>query len=84
MQCNSLCGDCLHLTLRLDDGQIIDVDWGEEGCATSLASASLLGTRLVGMSLDEACCLRKADIDDLLGMVSLLITIRLSKKTHQR
>lgn len=66
---NSLCGDALRLTLNLDEHSVIkQVGWAGHGCAISQASASLLGERLVGMTLDEAQRLQRDDILDLLGL----------------
>lgn len=66
---NPLCGDHLHLTLKLDtDGVIQAVGWDGHGCAISQASASMLGERLVGMSLADAQRLTRDDILDMIGL----------------
>ena len=66
---NSLCGDHLHLTLRLDDNnKITAVGWDGHGCAISQASASLLGEHITGMSLDDAKRLQRDDILNLVGL----------------
>ena len=39
---NPLCGDRLHLYLRVEDGVIADVGFQGSGCAISKASASLM------------------------------------------
>lgn len=66
---NSLCGDQLRLTLRLDgENKITAVGWDGHGCAISQASASLLGERILGMSLDEAKRLQRDDILELIGL----------------
>jgi nitrogen fixation NifU-like protein len=66
---NPLCGDHLTLTLRVDSqGQITQVGWAGEGCAISQASASLLGERLIGLSVDEARALPMDYVLDLLGI----------------
>lgn len=39
---NPLCGDRLHVTLRLEDGRVSDVRFEGQGCAISVASASLM------------------------------------------
>ncbi|MCU0514642.1 MAG: iron-sulfur cluster assembly scaffold protein [Anaerolineae bacterium] len=65
---NPLCGDTLHLTLRLDaDGIIREVGWEGSGCAISQASASMLGERLIGMSLADAKALNRQYVLDLIG-----------------
>lgn len=66
---NPLCGDTLRLTLRLDDHDIIrEVGWSGKGCAISQASASMLGEKLLGMSLDEARQLDKQVIFEMIGI----------------
>jgi nitrogen fixation NifU-like protein len=66
---NPLCGDHLHLTLRLDnDERITAIGWMGEGCAISQASASMLSERLVGMSLAEARALTRDEILDMMGI----------------
>ena len=46
---NPLCGDRLHVYLKLDDAGIIeDVSFEGEGCAISMASASLMTEALKG------------------------------------
>jgi nitrogen fixation protein NifU and related proteins len=65
---NPLCGDKLHLTLRIDEGGIIrEVGWDGSGCAVSQASASMLGEQLIGMSLEDAKKLKKHFVLDLIG-----------------
>ena len=51
---NPLCGDRLHVYLMLDDaGRISDVRFEGEGCAISVASASLMTEVLKGKTVDE-------------------------------
>tara|TARA_B100001057_G_scaffold298718_1_gene298862 strand:- start:921 stop:1361 length:441 start_codon:yes stop_codon:yes gene_type:complete len=52
---NPLCGDKVHLTFFLDENDIInDIKFSGEGCAISIASASLMTVKLKGMKLSEA------------------------------
>jgi len=51
---NPLCGDKLHLYLRLDDDVIRDATFEGSGCAISVASASLLTDTIIGMKTDDA------------------------------
>jgi nitrogen fixation NifU-like protein len=52
---NPLCGDQLHLFLRITtDGIIEDVRFTGQGCAISRASASLMTEALKGKSVKEA------------------------------
>jgi nitrogen fixation NifU-like protein len=51
---NPLCGDSLDLTLRLDGDTITEVRFRGEGCAISVASASLMTEAIRGKSIGEA------------------------------
>ena len=66
---NPLCGDHIHLYLRLDeDNRVTEVAWEGDGCAISMASASMLSEQLVGKTLDELRTLGKEDILEMLGI----------------
>ncbi|MDX8391844.1 MAG: SUF system NifU family Fe-S cluster assembly protein [Mariprofundaceae bacterium] len=52
---NPLCGDKLHIYLRINDDNVIeDVSFEGEGCAISVASASLMTDALKGKSVTES------------------------------
>lgn len=52
---NPLCGDKLHLYLKVDDDGIIsDASFKGSGCAISTASASIMTSMLKGQSIDQA------------------------------
>ncbi len=66
---NPLCGDHLHLTVKLDDeDRVVDVGWDGEGCAICTASASMLGEEIKGKTLDELKDYSKEDLLDLIGI----------------
>lgn len=66
---NPVCGDHVHLTLKLDDHNVVqDVGWEGEGCAISQASASMLYESLVGKTLDEIRQINKDEILEMLGI----------------
>jgi len=51
---NPLCGDRLHIYLDVDEqGRIADVSFEGEGCAISVASASLMTEAMKGRTLAE-------------------------------
>lgn len=50
---NPLCGDRLHLTLRLDGDRVADVRFEGKGCAISVASASLMCEAVKGRTRDD-------------------------------
>ena len=67
---NPLCGDRITLQLKLDEPHrtIDDVRFSGDGCAISVASASMLTVKLKGLSIDDAGRLTR---DDVLKMVAI-------------
>ena len=67
---NPLCGDHITIQLKLDAAQarIEDIHFSGDGCAISVASASLLTTRVKGLSLEEAGALKREDVLALVGI----------------
>jgi len=66
---NPLCGDRLHLTMRVgEDGRITDVAWDGEGCAVSQAVASMLSEEIIGKTLDEVRAIGKDEIFEMVGI----------------
>jgi nitrogen fixation NifU-like protein len=53
-QHNPLCGDEVHLELRIDDGRVAEVAHTGQGCSISQASVSMMTEALRGKTLDEA------------------------------
>lgn len=51
---NPLCGDRLHLFVRVEDDMIADVGFQGSGCAISKASASLMTDAVKGRTVAEA------------------------------
>ncbi|MBI5669735.1 MAG: SUF system NifU family Fe-S cluster assembly protein [Chloroflexi bacterium] len=65
---NPLCGDRLHLTLRLDENnRIKEIAWDGEGCAISQATASMLAEEIIGRTVDEVRQLKRDDVLELIG-----------------
>lgn len=50
---NRLCGDKLHIYLKISDGRIADASFKGSGCAISTASASMMTDALRGKTLEE-------------------------------
>lgn len=57
---NPLCGDHLHLFLKVTDGVIEDARFEGSGCAISTASASLMTDALKGRTVQQAHALYDA------------------------
>jgi|ERR1700693_1092415 len=50
---NPLCGDTLDITLRFEDDRVSDLKFAGQGCAISMASASLMSEAVKGRPRDE-------------------------------
>ncbi len=62
------CGDALKLTFKLDeDGKIKDAKFKTFGCASAIATSSVLTEMIKGLPLDEAAKITNKDIADYLG-----------------
>ena len=57
-----MCGDRLHLSLRLRDHRIETARFLAYGCPPTLACGSVLAELIEGMSVDEAARLTRQDI----------------------
>lgn len=66
---NPLCGDQVTIELQLNDDKIKDIKFSGNGCAISMASASLLTELVKGKSLDEVMKLENKDIFAELGQI---------------
>lgn len=64
---NIKCGDQMLILLRIKDDIIEDVRWKTYGCASAIASTSILSEACKGMKIDEAYKLKPADIVARLG-----------------
>jgi nitrogen fixation NifU-like protein len=64
---NPLCGDRLHVTVRKDSTRLNDLRFDGQGCAISVASASLMCEAVKGKALDEIDVLYR-DIHRLLTL----------------
>ena len=63
---NPLCGDNVHVYLKLNDQRKVeDISFEGSGCAISMASASIMTDLIKGKSDNEA----KEIIEDILGMI---------------
>ena len=64
---NIKCGDQMLIMLRIKDDIIEDVRWKTYGCASAIASTSILSEAIKGMNINEAYKLRPNDIVARLG-----------------
>jgi nitrogen fixation protein NifU and related proteins len=64
---NNLCGDVIEMQVRVNAGMIEDVRFRGEGCAISMATASMLTEFSKRKRVSEVKKLRKDDLIRLLG-----------------
>ncbi len=64
---NIQCGDQMLILLRIKDDVITDVRWKTYGCASAIASTSILSEAIKGMNINEAYRLKPQDIVARLG-----------------
>lgn len=69
---NPLCGDVIRIDVVLDDEQRVkEIAWSGDGCAISMASASLMTEHVKGMTLEEVMALDGQNAVDLIGVKNL-------------
>jgi len=66
---NIKCGDQMMFVIKVDKekGTIVDCKWKTYGCASAIASTSVLSEMVKGMTLEEAYCLSPKDVTKQLG-----------------
>ncbi len=65
---NPLCGDKLHMELSEKDGVVEHIGFTGDGCAISIASASMLTEYAKGKNVSELVDLSGQDVIGLLGI----------------
>jgi len=68
---NPLCGDKIHMEIREKDGVIEEIGFTGEGCAISIASASMLTEHAKGKTKIE---LLEISVNDVLGLLNIELT----------
>jgi nitrogen fixation NifU-like protein len=64
---NIKCGDQMLMLLRIKDDVIVDVRWKTYGCASAIASTSMLSEIIKGMNIRDAYQIRPEDLVEKLG-----------------
>jgi len=63
---NPLCGDQIEVEMLVSDGKVSDAKFTGKGCAISMASASMLMDKIIGMNIEDVMKLKKEDVLNLL------------------
>ena len=64
---NMVCGDQLSFSLKVKDGRIRDIKFMSFGCASNIATASVLTEKVKGMTIAEAKKVNWKDVMNDLG-----------------
>jgi nitrogen fixation NifU-like protein len=64
---NIKCGDQMLMLLKIDNDVITDVRWKTYGCASAIASTSMLSEMIKGMKIEEAYKIKPEDLVQKLG-----------------
>ncbi|UCD92191.1 MAG: Fe-S cluster assembly scaffold protein NifU [Methanobacteriota archaeon] len=63
---NPVCGDVMHIYIKVKDNVITDIGWKTMGCAAAIATSSMISELAKGKTLDEALEITKKDVSDAL------------------
>ncbi|MCW8965131.1 MAG: iron-sulfur cluster assembly scaffold protein, partial [Candidatus Pacearchaeota archaeon] len=64
---NIKCGDQMMIVIKVEDDRIQECKWKTYGCASAIASTSMLSETVIGMTLDQAYHVSPKDITERLG-----------------
>jgi len=62
-----VCGDMMQITLKVEDGVIVDAKFKTFGCGSAIASSSMATEMIVGKTLEEALKVTNKDLLEELG-----------------
>ena len=65
---NLSCGDEIEVFLTMENGKVKEMKFTGEGCAISIASASMLSEKVAGKSVEEINLMDSDYMADLLGI----------------
>ena len=65
---NTTCGDHVRVYLKVEKGVVTEASWEGDGCAISLAAASVLTEEVKGKKLSELGGLSKENVYEWLGI----------------
>jgi nitrogen fixation NifU-like protein len=65
---NASCGDDLTLYLKIREGGVVEVAFMGDGCAISIAGASMFSDKIIGMTIEQVKELEEEDVLALFGV----------------
>ncbi len=64
---NPTCGDVMKISIRVENGKIIDAKFKTFGCGAAIAVSSMVTEMVKGKTLDEALAISKETVANELG-----------------
>lgn len=64
---NPRCGDIMKIYIKVKDDRIADISFETFGCASAIASSSMVTEMVKGLTLDEALAISNKDVVNALG-----------------
>lgn len=64
---NPICGDTVHMYLKLNNDIITNVAYRAYGCSTSIATASIVSERITDMPKDKIPSITRDEVEEWLG-----------------
>ena len=59
---NPTCGDAMKLTIKVEDGKIVDCKFKTFGCGAAIAVSSMVTEMVIGKTIDEALEITKESV----------------------
>ncbi len=63
---NASCGDIMQITIKVENGIIVDAKFKTFGCAAAVATSSTATDMVIGMTLEEALTLTNKKVVEVL------------------
>lgn len=71
---NPVCGDVMHIYIKVKDGRIADIGFETMGCAAAIATSSMVTELAKGKTLEEA---KRITRDDVAGALEGLPPVKM-------
>lgn len=64
---NPACGDVMKLTIKVEDGKIVDAKFKTFGCGAAVATSSMVTELVKGLTIEEALRVSNKKVAEALG-----------------